>query len=424
LLLKILEFFPIFDIFVCKLYANFLVMLVTSNICLDRRRVLKDGRYPVKLRVTFLQKQKYYPTGINLTETEFRMVMAKNPRGRIYDYRTRLDQKLISLREHIEKMHQFSFTQLDRLMKGASKSALNIIPFFDEVIMTCEEAGRVRTASLYDLAKKSFQQFRSVIGFYDITPEWLKDYENWMHSRGLSPTTVGIYLRNLRAIYNKAIAEGIVLDTSLYPFRKNLYKIPTGRNIKKALTKEDVLKIAHFSDFKSIAEKKYRDMWLFSYLCNGMNPNDICRLRWRDIDGDLIRFYRHKTKNTSVDNLPITVYLRNESKEIIQKWGNPGASFLFGIINESMTEKEKVVAIMQYCKMVNKYIKRIAVRIGIKKKITNYTARHTFSQVMKNSGQSIEYISESLGHTTILTTRSYLSSFKDEIVENASRHLL
>jgi len=52
-----------------------------------------------------------------------------------------------------------------------------------------------------------------------------------------SKTTVGIYLRSLRTIFNKAIEEGNIA-ADLYPFKK--YKIPTGQNIKKALDKSEL----------------------------------------------------------------------------------------------------------------------------------------------------------------------------------------
>ena len=35
---------------------------------LDTRKIKKDNTYPVKLRVTFERKQKYYPTPYDLTK--------------------------------------------------------------------------------------------------------------------------------------------------------------------------------------------------------------------------------------------------------------------------------------------------------------------------------------------------------------------
>ena len=60
-------------------------------------------------------------------------------------------------------------------------------------------------------------------------------------------------------------------------------------------------------------------------------------------------------------------------------------------------------------------MKRIGVQLGISKPVTTYTARHSFSTVLKRSGVSIEYISESLGHSSLQTTENYLDSFEDDV---------
>jgi integrase/recombinase XerD len=53
---------------------------------------------------------------------------------------------------------------------------------------------------------------------------------------GKSITTVGIYNRTLRAIFNDAIAEEVISRENYYPFGNRKYKIPASRNVKKALS--------------------------------------------------------------------------------------------------------------------------------------------------------------------------------------------
>lgn len=53
--------------------------------------------------------------------------------------------------------------------------------------------------------------------------------------------------------------------------------------------------------------------------------------------------------------------------------------------------------------------------MDIEENITTYTARHSFSTVLKRSGVSTEFISESLGHSDLKTTENYLDSFEDDI---------
>ena len=45
---------------------------------------------------------------------------------------------------------------------------------------------------------------------------------------------------------------------------------------------------------------------------------------------------------------------------------------------------------------------------------TTYSARHSFATILKQSGASTEFISESLGHSDLRTTQNYLGSFEDD----------
>jgi hypothetical protein len=50
-----------------------------TALILDTRTQKKDGTFPMKLRITFNRKQKYYLTGKDLTILEYERVLAKSP---------------------------------------------------------------------------------------------------------------------------------------------------------------------------------------------------------------------------------------------------------------------------------------------------------------------------------------------------------
>jgi site-specific recombinase XerD len=66
----------------------------------------------------------------------------------------------------------------------------------------------------------------------------------------------------------------------------------------------------------------------------------------------------------------------------------------------------------------------ISIETGIEDHVTTYSARHSFSTVLKRSGASVEFISEALGHTDVRTTESYLDSFENELKKEFSNSLL
>lgn len=407
------------------MYANCMQILKPiTQIVLDTRRKKTDNTFPVKIRVTFLRQQKYYPTGIDLSQAEFDAVMATKVKQAFREIRITLDAKLQGIREAIENIPHFSFSLLDNQLKQSVKDVNDIFPFFEEIWNQKHQLGKIKTAFTYRTAMRSLKKFRKKIGFYDITPEFLKEYEKYMTDQGYSTTTVGINLRNLRALYNKAISDRVVLDAAAYPFKKAKYTIPKGRNIKKALDKEDLKKIIDLTSFNSLTEEWARDMWLLLFFCNGLNPTDLFRIRKDDREDDYITLVRKKTSDTANNALPVVIYLREEAKSIIEKWSEDKSLFLVRGLKEGSSEEKICKDVDQLVKLINRYMKRIAERLNINNRCTCYSARHSFAQAMKNAGVPIEVISESLGHTSLLTTRSYLNSFRRETIKKATENLV
>lgn len=92
-----------------------------------------------------------------------------------------------------------------------------------------------------------------------------------MFSQEYSKTTVGIYTRCLRTIFNEAIFQGIIKRDNCYLFGRRKYQCPNSLNTKKSLSLEDVGKLYYYEPV-CIEERKAKDFWLFSYFANGINP--------------------------------------------------------------------------------------------------------------------------------------------------------
>jgi len=88
-----------------------------------------------------------------------------------------------------------------------------------------------------------------------------------INTKKRSRTTVSIYLRALRTVFNTAIAEKEI-DAENYPFGKRKYQVPSVKSVKKSLSKAD-LKILMQAEAKNSEQQKARDFLFFSYICNG-----------------------------------------------------------------------------------------------------------------------------------------------------------
>ncbi|KAA9356851.1 MULTISPECIES: site-specific integrase [Larkinella] len=407
----------------------------TIAVILDTRRIKADNTYPLKLRLTYQRDRKYYSIGIDLTPALWADVEDKTKtRRELREIRNRINDFEGRAAQVMKGMESFSFLAFEEMYFRSEKADSREIALrndlaytFEKIIQQMQEEGRVGTAISYGNALASLTAYRKNSKITDVTPDYLKGYEKKMILAGRSATTVGMYLRALRAVINQAILDGVLTQKD-YPFGKNRYVIPSGVNIKKSLTLAEVERIYHYSAIPGSQEEKAKDLWLFSYLCNGVNIKDVCLLKWKNIDGDKIKFIRAKTARTTKSKLrPIIAVLTDTTNEIITRWCNQDRSpeaYVFPFIPQSATPQRELELIHYLIKLVNKYMKRIAEKLKIDKDVTTYFARHSFATVLKRSGAPIEFISESLGHTDLRTTENYLDSFEDDVKREYAKALL
>lgn len=406
--------------FVCKLYANqniHIMALVKAATVLDTRRVKQDGTFPVKLRITFERKQQYYPTPYDITKTEFERVMFSK---RLNDAEKSLKKSIAAFENKaidiIEALPVFTWKAFEKhyLTNRGAKDTINLA--FANYANNLRDNDRIGTAVSYECAQSSLNKFSPGARFADVTTDFLRRYEKYMVNAGNSITTVGIYLRSLRTLFNNAIGEGM-LSKEYYPFGKKKYEIPTGNNTKKALTLKDIAAIYFYKPEAGTTADMAKDYWMFMYLCNGINVKDMCLLKYENIKGEVLEFERAKTTRTKRKVEPIRVSLADDAKDIIKKWGNTrndGSTYIFPVLTKGITAVRERQLIQQLTGVINDHMKAITGILGIDTDCTTYAARHSFATILQRSGASTEFISEALGHTNVKTTQNYLAGFEDE----------
>ncbi len=401
-----------------------------TGLQLDKRRETKKG-FPVKIRVTYNRQPRYYSTGIYLSEEDFEKVIGKGRKSEnLKAIKTKLEKFQKKADDVIEKQgDDFTFDSFKSLYLDKPISKSDVTSYFDNYIAELIEEGRATTASSYRCARNSIQDFigkKRVIQFSDVNVKWLNKYESFMLKQGRSNTTIGIYLRSLRTLFNAAI-ENAILSKDKYPFGKRKYEIPASRNIKKALSKSDLKRIYEYQPSKDTWEEKAHSFWLFSYFCKGMNVKDICNLKHKNLSDKKIIFVRAKTKrSTKANQKEISITRTEDINKIISKYGTRTLSpdrNVFPFLDGTESPEREMTIVQQTTKNINNGMKKIAMALEIDDSVTTYTARHSFATMLKRGGAPTEFISESLGHSNLQTTESYLDSFEDETEEKYSKTL-
>ncbi|SOE23182.1 Site-specific recombinase XerD [Spirosomataceae bacterium TFI 002] len=448
--------------------------MATASLYFDKRGN-KGSLGTVKVMVTHERKQRLYTTKIQLEDSVWEKLnknITKNGLSNrikeeaylelyeiLYlDYDEFGEKKLGFIprsNEIIESIGAiFSFDQFKHLftnygnLKHVSRSN-DIYGFYERTIEKLLAEDRIGNANSYTCSMNSLKRFCERLGankrldfklkkkydkkeelpFEIVSVQFLKEYERWMLYEGKSSrklngegspasfTSIGIYLRHLRAIFNEAIGEGI---TNNYPFGKRKYIIPSGKSVKKAISKNDVLKIIAYNDFTNEYEKRSQNFWVFSYLSNGLNFTDILNLKWTDIDFErsTISLIREKTKRTNKQNRKeILIHLNEIQKKIIADWSTKESEFVFPFLQPQMSAIEQKATISQFIKVTNKWMRNIGEKLNIQSTLGTYVARHTFSTILLQNEAPIALISKSLGHSSLATTEAYLGSFEDEKVK-------
>jgi integrase/recombinase XerD len=410
-------------------------MAVKVNLYLDERKIETGEKAPIKLRLYISRTDvRHYHTGMYLTNEQFEQsYLATKPKKAFKELKITLDAIAVKANNIITKMDGvFILTKFEREMFGVHASSTDITTHYQDYIKELTQNGRVGTADSYRLSLKSLLLFAGKnkkpalsLPFNNVTVDFMNRYEKWMAIEGKSKTTVGIYLRPLRAIFNKAIEEGDIV-AEIYPFKK--YKIPTGQNIKKALDKQDLKKLFTAKLEPGSPKEKARDFWFFSYQCNGMNFRDITELKYKNINKKSFSFLRHKTLFTTKDKpKPIIVPLTESIKAVIERYGTKPAlpdNYVFPILDKTMDETEKLRVNQNFIRFVNQHIQKLAKDLELDGNISTYYARHSFTTAAIRNGAKMEMIQESLGHHSLNTTQNYWAGFEDNVKQEIADKLM
>lgn len=393
---------------------------VTTAVILESRKTNKDGKHPVKLRVTHQRKRKYYTVQdqqgnfISMTPDEWNRVHTPKPRGTYKDYQLIFAEYENRAKEIIQRIENFDFLKFDKIY--FNEGSLNVLELIEQHEQKLIFEEKFNTKNTFFSLRSNLTKFLrgNDIPIKNINIDFLKDFEKFLREkRGVNDTTVGILQRTLRIIWNQALSKGYV-TSDLYPFGKNGYKIPKGKNIKKALEPAEIKQLMNYQnlDFKGMF---CRDLWIFSFFGNGMNIKDICHLKQKNLSDNFIVFRREKTKNKSgaLVKVPISEPLQQIINDHAHRNQNQ-ENYLFPIFTEQMTPLQKHLKVKSIVAQINKTMKNIAKDLGIRKNCNTYSARHSYASILKRSGAPVEFISESLGHSDLRTTQNYLADFADE----------
>jgi len=223
--------------------------MVTIKLLLDTRKSNKDNLFPICLRIYHDGKASIRSTKIYIREDQWneekKIIRSNHPHAPTLN--RRLTKDLADLQSQLlfaneETVKEYLAPKIVEPIKEAEpEPKLTVYGFANELIRELKTDNRIGNAWVYEATANALKRFHpdEQLYFDQIDYKFLDSYNKFLLRQGLKPNTAFLYLRTLRAFYNKAINHKIV-DRNLYPFYDFTIK---GEKTKKRAVDKDIISL-------------------------------------------------------------------------------------------------------------------------------------------------------------------------------------
>ena len=297
----------------------------------------------------------------------------------------------------------------------ADKTKSYLFPFMEGIIAHLKALGKIGTSETYTATLNSFRHFRGNmdVALDDMKPELMMAYEAYLKRGGVSPNSSSFYMRNLRAVYNRAVEKDMTIQR--HPF-KYVY---TGvdKTVKRAVPLKAIKRLKGMDLSMKPALDFARDMFLFSFYTRGMSFVDMAYLRKKDLNNNILSYRRRKTGQQ--------LFIKWEKcmQKIVDKYDTSQSDYLLPVIKPSghIDERRQYIYTAHN---INRNLKVIGKRLGLSVPLTMYVSRHAWASIAKSKNVPVSVISEGMGHDSEATTRIYLASLDTMAIDKANSKIL
>lgn len=275
-----------------------------------------------------------------------------------------------------------------------------------------KRTGKQRLAETYTSSVNSFLRFRREQGdirLDEIDEDLIKEYEHYLlEDCGLCRNTSSFYNRNLRAIYNRAVKKKLTIDR--HPFAE----VYTGvdKTAKRAISIQTVKEIKDL-DLSKDAEMAFaRDLYLMSFDLRGISFVDLALLETSQLKNGYLTYARQKTRQK------LEIKWEKQMQEIVDRHHVKGSRYLLPILSEEGGDIRRQY--LNALHRMNVLLKKIGRLVNCPIPLTTYTARHCWASAAYRLNIPTPSISQALGHDSEKTTRIYLNSLDNHVIDDAN----
>ncbi|KAA9012405.1 tyrosine-type recombinase/integrase [Niallia endozanthoxylica] len=240
----------------------------------------------------------------------------------------------------------------------------------------------------------------------DMTKDLFREYISWMlYDRGLSPVTVNVRMRTLRAFLRFCYKEGYIQN----PIHEDLKILKTPQDLIESFTVEEIRKLLSVIDKESYAG--FRDALIIQFLLDTMvRVSEMVAIRRENVhlDDGFIKLEATETKTRRARLVPLslrTIEVLNEYMKETKEYEN---EFLFltyeGVQLSADTVRWSLRQIGQAAGITNK-------------RVSPHTFRHTGALMYIMNGGDPFSLQKILGHSHMNMVRKYIQMTDMDVKE-------
>ncbi len=288
--------------------------------------------------------------------------------------------------------------------------------------MALSDSGKIGNAYVYNTAINKLRSFVNTdnFPFESLTYKKLNEFQDSLLADGIKVNSISVYMRTIRAIYNRAIKEGLV-SANDYPFKA--FRVKNEKTINRTLTLPEIRSIAKLKLVPDTPVWHWRNYFMLSFCLIGINFADMLTLTGGSIVDGRVVYRRKKTGK------PYSIKLQPKAIEILNcygAWDNKGKDeLLLPFLKQTKDPTKLKTDIWQSIQSCNTHLGNIAKAVGIKKVVSTYYARYTWANIARSLGYSKDVIGQALGHSYGNSVTSiYLDDYDNKIIDDANRKVI
>ena len=373
-----------------------------SALRLDTRRALKDGTYPVQIKVGY-GTNLYLPTGIYLEakdwDARLQVCIGKQARSINNILSTallRVTNRIFELRE-TGQYATYTPAQLRQMLTDMSLTAPTIgVPSLGSYIDKVKDLKTPNTQRSYESTLVRLKAYCDpyTVKFSDMSYAWWEGFVNNMEADGLKRNTVAKYLKCVKTVIKYASEDGIEVNGAYTKVNSRAETDTPMRNLPIETLRR--IRDTHIKGKTAV----YKDAFMLSFYLIGINMADMLALPKDCIVNGRLNYKRAKTgKNYSIKIQP-------EAQAIIDKYPGKNHLLSFG---------EKCSCFRYNCNdLLNK----------LEDGLTWYWARYSWANYAVDLDIPKDTISEALGHKHGSTVTGIYIKYSLDKIDEANRKVL